>query len=167
MRFSISIFVARFVESSRAICSCLVVLGLRPSAQVCDYPIRRLLMAALGNLSQGRPARSPSGAPIERGQALAVRSFVGSSVFLGQPLNLRVASVAWGSSDGRGCCGRAWTIDNTVGVACEGYEGDVDPRRAFPDNRPHSKPALGGFIELASHKTQQQGTEGSGGEAGT
>ena len=52
MRFSISIFVARLVESSRAICSCLVVLGLRPSPQVCDHSkasaSSRLLEAMLG-----------------------------------------------------------------------------------------------------------------------
>lgn len=108
-----------------------------------------------------------AGTLIERGGAPAIRSFVGRLVSLGQYPNLRVASVAWGSSDGRGYCGRAWTIDDTVGVACEGYEGDVDPRRAFPDNRPHSKSALSGFSELASHKTQQQGTEGFGGKAST
>jgi len=34
-------------------------------------------------------------------------------------------------------------------------EGGVDLCRVLPDNRPHSKPALGRFSELAPHKTQQ------------
>jgi bifunctional DNA-binding transcriptional regulator/antitoxin component of YhaV-PrlF toxin-antitoxin module len=41
------------------------------------------------------------------------------------------------------------------------------PAGPFLIKRPHSKPALGGFSELAPHKAQQQGTEGFGEEAST